>query len=129
MDINAFRNTQNQEAITQRGQNEMAATTTRLSGQLRVNGAGETYATVTFPTRFIEKPLFSFGGELQDGDTPAAGHMPTISIVVTRWITQERPPQSRFYTGATLGIVTGGAAYQKMNAHWHFDGVAFTNPV
>lgn len=101
----------------------------QVSGQVRVNGAGESQVFVQFPVKFTDKPLISFGAELQENEPVVSGSMPTISIVVLDWQVEERPPTSRLYTGATLGIVTGGAKYNKFIVHWHANGTAYTNPV
>jgi hypothetical protein len=55
--------------------------------------------------------------------------MPTVSMVVLRWIIEDRPPYSNMYTGAVLGIVTEGPVGSRVFAIWHMDGIAFSNPV
>lgn len=129
MDMDAFRRRMNSAEATKAGNQSMAADFQSLTGQVRVNGSGESKATITFPISFSQKPLLTFGGEIQEGDRLDPGRMPTVSVVVLAWLTKERPPYSRLYTGAILGIVTGGPSWQKMIIHWKLDGIAYTNPV
>jgi hypothetical protein len=128
MNVETFRSQMQQQEVNKRGQQDMGPAATRLSGEIRVNGAGETKAEITFPIRFSEKPKLSFGAELLEEDPIVAGFMPYANVVVLGWITQERPPTSRLYVGARLGIITGGVHHQKMVVHWHLEGSAITYP-
>lgn len=127
--LSRLRSAQQQNEITKRGANDMGATKTRINGEIRVNTAGESITQVVFPVRFTEKPIMTFGGEVIEGDALQAGYMPTISVVVVGWITEEVPPVSRLYTGAKLGIVLDGVNHQKAIVHWSLEGTALSNPV
>ncbi len=102
---------------------------TRISGTILVEGAGEITVPVSFPVWFVERPGFSFGGELSDNHWPAEGNFPTISVVVTKWDINERSTYGRFYRGADLAIVTEGQNDQQMWVHWHVEAKAFMNPI
>lgn len=117
-----------QQEVNKRGQRDMAADKMFLSGEIRVAGAGESKAYITFPVKFSEKPHLSFGAEVTEGDALAPGFMPSVSVVILGWTTQERPPTSRLYTGAQLGIVTEGVFHQKLVVHWNLIGTAITSP-
>ena len=115
----------------------MAADKTIMSGQSRINGAGEVLLDVSFACKFGEKPLFYFGGEIIEAKTIAAGRFPTISAFVCGWSAQERvadsededlAPYSRFFTGARIGVVTTGNIHSKFVLHWHFIGEAINGP-
>lgn len=115
----------------------MSADKTIMSGQSRINGAGEVLINVSFACKFSEKPLFYFGGEIIEEKTIAAGKFPTISAFVCGWSAQEKvadsedvdlAPYSRFFTGATLGVVTTGNIHSKFVLHWHFIGDAINGP-
>ena len=95
---------------------------TRLSGEVLFAGAGEGRADVVFPSMFVEKPMFSFGGELPLGQPIIDRNWPTVSVIVTDWLTLTRPPFTRLYYGASLLIVCGGLDTQKLIVHWHMDG-------
>jgi hypothetical protein len=115
----------------------MAADKTIMSGQSRINGAGEVLLNVSFACKFGEKPLFYFGGEIIEQKSIAEGKFPTISAFVCGWNAQERvlesedpnlAPYSRFFTGATIGVVTTGNPHSKFVLHWHFIGDAVAGP-
>lgn len=129
LSVEEFRSKLKQETINARSLADMAAAETKLDGEVRINGSGESTVPITFPVLFTEKPHLSFGAELIEGDALTVGFMPTISVVILGWITQESPPSSRFYRGAKLGVVTTGVRHQKMVVHWHLNGVAMANPV
>lgn len=129
MNVNNLRAALKNERQAEQLREDMGASKTKLTGELKVNGAGETQVQVTFPVKFTEKPFLSFGAELLEREPILPGFLPTISVVVLGWITEERPPTSRLYVGAKLAVVTGGAAYQKMSVHWTVEAMALGNPV
>ena len=100
---------------------------TRLTGELLLIGSGEKRVPVVFSAPFTEKPLMTFGAEIQSGDLMTEGQFPTISAIVSKWITFDRPPSSRLFTGCELAIVTTGPATQKMIVYWCMDGPTITN--
>ena len=128
-EIERFRRRSNQLRMDQDGFSAMAAGPTRCSGQFLLDGMGEAEVQVSFPVKFSQKPLLSFAAEIRDGDMLITTQMPTVSMVVLRWIIEDRPPYSNMYTGAVLGIVTEGPVGSRVFVIWHMDGIAFSNPV
>ena len=126
--ISQLRSQMRQENVSKAGIDAMAADITTLTGEIRVNGAGESRAQITFPLKFSQKPSLSFGGEIIEGDAILDGFMPTVNVVVLGWRTEERPPTSRLYIGADLGVVLGGVNHQKAIIHWTLVGKAITSP-
>jgi len=118
----------NAEATTRRSQNDFQATATTVTGQFRVNGQGEAQIDVTFPAKFVEKPMLSFGAEVIEGDSQVPGFMPWANVCVLHWVTKESPPTGRLYMGARLGVVSGGVSFQKMMIHWTFSAKALKSP-
>lgn len=127
--INDLRESYRADRLNARSREDMAASKTKLTGEIRVNGAGETKTNVTFPIQFTEKPVMNFGAEMIEGDAIIDGFMPTISVVILGWVTKDLPPTQRLYLGATLGIVVGGAHFNKLSVHWSVEGTALSNPV
>lgn len=115
--------------IDERGRDDMRAGYTNLAGEIRVNGAGESSLPITFPVKFTEKPLLTFGAEVIEGDAIRSGFMPWANVIVLSWITEEIPPVTRLYTGANLGVVSGGVPHQKMAIHWNLSGKAVADPI
>ncbi|NBR22237.1 MAG: hypothetical protein EBU08_00300 [Micrococcales bacterium] len=126
--IDAFRDKQLNQNLSYAAR-DAAAGPTRLTGEFLLMGAGEKRVPVDFPVSFSEKPLLTFGAELQEGAAVVDGKFPTVSVVVARWFTFERPPFSRLFSGAELMVVTTGSPTQQLIIHWHLDGVALTNPI
>lgn len=113
----------------QQGLSDMSAGPLTLQGKFPFDGAGEKVVDLIFPHHFMgEAPFLSFSAELKEGDVMVSGSMPTCSVVVAGWLTQEMPPHGRLYTGAKLAVVTTGVWYQKMMIHWTFTGTAISNP-
>jgi hypothetical protein len=123
--IDRIRRANNEQQSTIENLSSASGGATRLTGQLLLSGSGEKVVDVVFPAPFTEKPLMSFGGEMQD--SMIRGQFPTISVVVAGWITRDAPPYSRLFTGCQLAIVTTGPTTQKMIVHWFFDGPTITN--
>ena len=110
------------------GSKEFAAGPTRISGEFPFQGAGEGKVDVVFPVMFTEKPMFTFGAEIPDGQTIASGAYPTISACVAEWKMLERPPITRLYYGCSVLVVVGGYQSQKLLVHWNLEATALTNP-
>ena len=96
----------------------------RVNGLVLVTNAGEAQADVTFPVRFIEIPLFTFGFSLADNEAWAVGAMPTVSGVVGKWTFGRKATGERYYDGAQLLIVTTGPDTMRGYFHYCFDGKA-----
>jgi hypothetical protein len=109
-------------------QQSMQIQLNNVSGFIQVNGAGEALQDVNFPVWFVEKPTFTFGGELMDGHSPIKTKFPTISVMVARW-NKEKRGYANYYVGASLAIVTTGDVTQQIIVHWSTVGKAIRNPI
>lgn len=107
---------------------DMGVSNQRLSGLFMFQGNGEGRKEVQFPVKFIEKPVFYFGGELGPNQSIVDGYFPTVSVVVGAWQTLKRPPVTNLYYGCTLIVVVTGHADQKLVIHWHVEGKALSDP-
>lgn len=114
----------------------MTVKVTRVSGYvLLVHGvditAAEGSVDIPFPVVFTEKPVFTFGAELDDNHRPLAGVFPTLAAVVARWQVVGRVEgvtEGRF-KGATVVTVSTGQAAQNIWLHYSFEGKAIRNPL
>ena len=101
-----------------------------LSGHTLVSGSGEIEVSLDFPITFIDKPGFTFGGELDEGSPTVTGSLPTVSAVVSGWETVDKANSvGYYYVGANVIIVVTGSSDQKILVHWRFEGNAMTNPI
>ena len=107
---------------------DMGVGNQRISGQFLWEGSGEGEKEVVFPVKFIERPVFYFGGELGPNQSVVDGYYPTVSVVVGGWLTLKRPPVTSLYYGCTLVVVVTGHTDQKMVIHWHVEGRALSDP-
>lgn len=99
-----------------------------VHGQFLMENAGELLRDLSFPIMFIEKPLFTFGGALEDNQAIEDGNFPTVSAVVVRWNVELRGDQTYLYRGCSLAAVTTGVSDQRMWINWNFTGIGLTNP-
>lgn len=108
----------------------MTVKVTRVSGRILVVGTGEVSVDVPFPVAFAERPIFNFGGELDENHRATAGVYPTVSAVVVNWDKKgELPGVDGRYIGSSLAIVTSGVEGQQMWIHYSFEGKAIRNPI
>ena len=109
----------------------MTVKVTRVSGRVLVIGTGEVTVDVPFPVNFIERPVFNFGGELDENHRATAGKYPTISAVVTTWTKVKEVVGSTdgYYTGASVAVVTSGQTGQQLWLHYSFEAKAVSNPL
>jgi hypothetical protein len=115
----------NQRRAKEASMNEFGVQQFNLSGQLKISGAGETSVEVKFPVRFLEKPMFSCGWELEGNQDLVHGAFPGGHCVVYQWIYTDVPAaQHRFFTGAKLAIQTRGTNHQNMFLVYHFSGLS-----
>lgn len=109
--------------------NNFLPTDTAVEGTFLVDGSGEATKTVHFPVRFINRPVFTSGGEMHLDTNPVAGQFPTVSCVVHRWITEQHAGFSKMYfVGAELLVVTTGPTSQRLWVHWRASGKGIVNP-
>lgn len=99
-----------------------------VSGVFYVQGTGEAVATVSFPVRFIERPILAPGFELHPDSAAIDGQFPTFSVTVRDWVLEERGSNQKFFVGANLLVVTTGPTGQNGWVHWSFSGRAITSP-
>jgi hypothetical protein len=111
---------------------DMSAKDTTVTGFSAIDGVGEALVEVLFPVAFGQKPVFAFGGEL-DETTPTVvlGQFPSYSGVVVSWtvVNKITGAFSGYYTGCTIAVVVGGLPSQKSWLHWSFRAPAIRNPV
>jgi hypothetical protein len=119
--IDRMRRAQNDYESTINDLGNASGGATRLSGQFAIKGSGEKRVEIVFPAQFTEKPFMTFGGEIET-DFMIDGQFPTISLVVSRWITKDLPPYSRLFVGCEFAVVTTGPSVQKMIVTWAMDG-------
>lgn len=86
---------------------------------------GEVLVDVRFPLTFTERPIPSFGAELEHNQSPVAGFFPTVSAVVTRW---EKPEFVEQYTGAKVAVMVTGHAGMLILVALQFRGKGIQNP-
>lgn len=109
--------------------------TTRVTGFVLTEGAGEAAHDVEFPVTFTERPSMSFGGELADNQFVEDLAFPTVSVVVISWIKSMTGrvggglDAPGWFVGASLAIVTSGKTDQRMWVHWQAEGKALRDPV
>jgi len=100
-----------------------------MSGESRISGGGDVKIDIPFAVKFVEKPIFVFGGETMDPQALRVGSYPSISAFVCEWITEERLPTSVFYTGAVVAVsISSGDAQSKYILHYNFSGIGFASP-
>lgn len=111
-------------------QEEFSARPFIVSGQFSVTGAGELVKDINFPVTFTDKPLLSFGANMDENQIIVAGNFPTASVIVLKYKEKITPGTSTAsYTGASLIVVTTGMEDQIMWIHWQMSGTALVNPV
>lgn len=101
----------------------------KVSGEIQVIDPGETAIIVNFPVIFVDKPAFSFGPTLDDGQPIQIGSLPTCSVVVISWQERIRDDDTVLYVGAQFAIVTTGPENQVMLVQWHMEGIGLRGPV
>lgn len=108
---------------------DMAAKITRFIGRVLVVNAGEAAVEVNFPVLFSQRPIFGYGGELDENHHATLLSYPTISAVVTDWVTVPTGVglEPRF-RGARIAVVTTGVPDQQMWLHFSFEATAIRNP-
>lgn len=95
-------------------------------GFVELDGDGESVAEISFPLKFIEKPIFTAGLELGENAWLRYGTFPSWSATVGAWLTEPAPGQP-IHTGAIIGIYVAGAP--KAILHYRFEARSFVSPV
>jgi hypothetical protein len=108
---------------------QMAGGVFRVAGFVIIQEPGELLVPVKFPIRFMEKPSFSFGGEVAPNSPVQAGKYPTLSVLVRNWQFEIQPQTgARWYVGATLLSVSTGIDGQTMEVHYQLEGRGLRGP-
>jgi hypothetical protein len=95
------------------------------AGFVELDGEGESTVAITFPIRFIEKPIFTVGLELADNVWLSFGNFPIWSATIGGWTTAPADNEP-LIVGALIGIYVSGAARSIL--HYQFQGRSLTNP-
>lgn len=103
----------------------------KVSGRVLINGSGEVSVFVPFAVNFIERPVFNYGGELDENERATAGRYPTISAVVVNWskVKEIEGATEGYYIGSDVAVYTTGQTEQRIWLHYSFEGKAIRNPV
>lgn len=115
---------------------QMEVKVTRVTGYVLISHedevtSAEASVDLPFPVVFTEKPVFTYGSELDANHRPLAGEYPTFSATVVNWDTVGAlagATEGR-YTAATVVVVTSGQAGQAIWLHYSFEGKAIRNPL
>ena len=94
---------------------------------VKVNNAGEAEVDFEFACRYAQLPTITFGYQLQSSTFP--GRVPVFSASVKDWLTIDRPPNSRLYTGARLSIVSESVDGLSFAVVATATGIAFSGPM
>lgn len=110
---------------------DMTAKDSTVSGRELIVDIGQVTFPVTFPVTFTEKPLFHYGWELGDGQSPVDQSFPGGYAFAYQWSVVGRVEGAfdGYYTGATIGALVLGAPGQQLWLHWSFRGIGLRNPV
>lgn len=109
----------------------MTVKVTRVTGRVLVVGSGEVTVNIPFAVNFTEKPVFNFGGELDDNHRATAGRYPTVSGVIVGWevVKEIEGATDGYFVAADIALVTTGQDDQNMWFHYSFEGKAIRNPL
>ena len=103
-------------------------------GQVFLGTTGETIVDISFPVRFLERPVFTPGGQLGEGSRLTRGAFPVVNAVVLSYETDTKADEgvvsgpAKYYTGAKLGITAQGLSDQSFYLDYRFEGTALVNP-
>jgi hypothetical protein len=122
-DLRRRMNSQNQRAADI---SSSAADITISSCRIQVNNPGEAIVPISFSCKYTHPPTLNFGFEYHS--TPAAGRSPLISASVKEFLTIDRPPNSRLYTGAEIIIVAESSPGVSFVVVATASGMAFSGP-
>jgi hypothetical protein len=101
---------------------QMSVKVTRVCGRVLIVGSGE----VT-----VQLPIFTFGGELDEGFSPTEQDFPTISAVVVGW-TRVKAIENvtpGYYKSANVAVVSTGPDDHQIWLHYSFEAKAMRNPI
>ena len=110
---------------------QMSVKVTRVSGRVLLIGSGEATVDIPFPVYFVERPIFGFGGEMDDNFRVEALSFPTISAIVVDWVRVKAIENVTpgYYESATVAAVTTGQSDQQIWLHYSFEAQAIRNPI
>lgn len=114
----------------------MEVKVTRVTGYVLLSHgddvtSAEASIELPFPVVFSEKPVFTYGAELDTNHRPVAEAYPTLNACVVNWdvVGEVEGATEGRYVGATVVTVTTGTAGQSIWLHYSFEGKAIRNPL
>jgi hypothetical protein len=109
----------------------MTVKQTRVTGRVKLVGTGEAAVDIPFPVRFTERPIFTFGAELDENQAAVIGNYPTVSGFVGSWVVVGRVVGGfdGYYVGARLLIVLTGEPDMISFFDWAMEAAAMRNPL
>lgn len=126
--ISAFRLQEQRQATARANQDDVSSKNFVCQANCEISGTGATTVTVDFPIKYLDPPYISPGGYLKDGQNAQLATFPELDVHVIKWGVESRPPNSLFYTGATLSIKTYGIEDQVMVVQVQFNGKGLSTP-
>lgn len=113
---------------------DMTTKDTTVSGRYLISGIGEVAVDILFPVAFGQRPIFTFGGELERTDPPQPvihGSYPKVHAVVASWtvVREVKGAFDGYYTGCTVAVTIEGFATQTTWFDYNFHAPAIRNPV
>jgi hypothetical protein len=110
-------------------QDDSTPKVTRVSGRVLIQGVGQILTDVNFPVWFSERPIVSFGCELDENFQPVTGSFPTADVCVVNW-TKENSSQGfeGYFRGCQLALTVTGSADQQLWVHWTMEAKALRGP-
>lgn len=104
---------------------------TQLIIALDFDGVGAQQVDVEFGMVFEGAPLYSWGVELQEGETLWPGDYPHVTSGVAAWDTKEASTIEGgrlLYLGATVWFRSVASRAYRTRLRTSFEGIAFKNP-
>jgi hypothetical protein len=108
--------------------NDVVGRVFAVTGEVGVRGPGEVVQQVSFPVRFIERPVVTFGAGVEGGQCPVANSFPRCDAVVVNWLT-EGEENRLLFRGARIAVHTSGPDEQVLFIGYRMEGKALVNPI
>lgn len=97
-------------------------------GKVKILGTGAGIVDLSFPISFVERPVFTFGHELEQGFTSLdVADYPTFSASVFDW-DEGKGKQIPLIIGCTVGVRVTGEENSESYMNYQFMGRAMVNP-
>lgn len=113
---------------------DMSAKDTTAHGRTIISGLGQILIDLVFPVSFSNKPIFTYGADLDDQppQTLLDGRYPKLNATVVEWTTIRKATGAfdGYYIGCKVALfVEGGSSLQKIGFNWAFREIAVRNPI